>query len=402
MQNLKKAVIYSSTALALASLTFSCGPKKIDPTAYPITPEDRQMEKIPDVCKPLYEAIKTVPKVAVLDFSNNTTFDAAKVLQAQSQSQYQRARVGGAMVGVAPGAAGIVYGEAEAGKRRSQYEAVSRQVNAKLGESVAEAVAATLVEMGGAKVFTRRDLKKVLQEQQFQQSGLADEKTLVQLGKLAGVRYIITGSVNNVTLKWIQAESAKKGLQKHLGLVGSVLAAAVETQEGWNISTDLTIKVIDVQTGQVVLAKNVSGREVIGKVPHLSFDAIIGGIKKAAGDAISDAKEDLSKYFKIRGYILQTRTAPDKSERYALINMGSKLGVKPGQEFYVYTFEEVVDPLTNKSDCDMVKLPVTLEATNQVQSNKSWTVVKGDKNQILRVKVGQIVERVPIKGGFGF
>ncbi|RMD46836.1 MAG: curli production assembly protein CsgG [Aquificota bacterium] len=264
---------------------------------------------------------------------------------------------------------------------------------------MAEGVAATLVEMGGAKVYTRRDLKKVLQEQQFQQSGLADEKTLVQLGKLAGVRYIITGSVNNVNLKWIEATSAKQGLQKHLGLVGSVLAAGIETQEGWNISTDLTIKVIDVQTGEVVLAKNVSGRQVIGKTPTLSFDMIIGGIKKAAEDAINDAKTDLSKYFKIRGYILQTRTAPDKSKRYALINMGSKLGVKPGQEFYVYTFEKIVDPLTNKADCDMVKLPITLEATNQVETNKSWTIVKGDENQIMRVKAGQIVERVPIKSG---
>ncbi len=395
-----KQTIYPSLAVAaVISLTFSCGPKKIDPTALPVTPQDRQIAKIPDVCKPLYESIKSIPKVAVLDFTNNTTFDAAKVLQAHGSRSYKRvgAGVGGVVVG--PTGVGVGYAEAEAGKERSQLEAVSRNVNAKLGESVAEGVAATLVEMGGAKVYTRRDLKKVLQEQQFQQSGLADEKTLVQLGKLAGVRYIITGSVNNVNLKWIEATSAKQGLQKHLGLVGSVLAAGIETQEGWNISTDLTIKVIDVQTGEVVLAKNVSGRQVIGKTPTLSFDMIIGGIKKAAEDAINDAKTDLSKYFKIRGYILQTRTAPDKSKRYALINMGSKLGVKPGQEFYVYTFEKIVDPLTNKADCDMVKLPITLEATNQVETNKSWTIVKGDENQIMRVKAGQIVERVPIKSG---
>jgi len=149
--------------------------------------------------------------------------------------------------------------------------------------------------------------------------------------------------------------------------------------------------------GEVVLAKNVSGKEIIGKVPNLSYDAIIGGIKKAAQDALDDVKEDLSKHFKIRGYIMQTRTSPDKSERYALINVGSKFGVKPGQKFFVYTFESVEDPLTNKVECDIIKLPVKLEVSNQIQANKSWTVITGDKKQIMRVKVGQIVERAPVK-----
>jgi len=386
-----------SVILTSSAILFSCGPKKIDPTAYPITPEDKQIEQIPEVCKTLYKSIKELPTVAVVDFTNNTTFDAAKVMQAHASHQYQRSTVGAAGIGVAPGAVGIVYGEKTTGQSKSQLEAVSRDVNAKLGESIAEAIASTLVEMGGTKVYTRRDLQKILQEQKFQQSGLVDEKTVVQMGKLAGVRYIITGSVNNVNLKWIQADAAKQGLQKHLGLIGSVAAAALETQEGWNIHTDLAIKVIDVKTGEVVLAKNVSGKEIIGKVPNLSYDAIIGGIKKAAQDALDDVKEDLSKHFKIRGYIMQTRTSPDKSERYALINVGSKFGVKPGQKFFVYTFESVEDPLTNKVECDIIKLPVKLEVSNQIQANKSWTVITGDKKQIMRVKVGQIVERAPVK-----
>ncbi len=393
----KAAVFCVSVAVSLFLASCVGGVKEVDPTAFQITPLDRKVEEIPDACKAAYEM--AIPRVAVVDFTNNTTFDAAKVLQSQETGQYKEATVGGAGVGVAPGAIGIVYGEATAGDYQKQLEMVTRDVNAKLGESVAEGVTAQLVEMGGTKVYTRRDLQKVIQEQQFQQSGLTDVNTLVQLGKLAGVKYIITGSVNNVNLKWISAEYAKKGLSQHLGLVGAIAAAAIETQEGWNLSTDLTIKIIDVETGEVVLAKNISGKEVLGKTPQLTFDAIIGGIKKAAMNAIAEAREDLSKYFKVRGYIIQTRTSPDKKLRYALINVGSKAGIQPGQEFYVYTFQVVVDPFKKTEECDMVKLPVTLEVTNQIQDNKAWTVVKGDENQIVRVRVGQLVERKPMKEG---
>lgn len=165
-----------------------------------------------------------IPTVAVLDFTNNTTFDVAKVLQVQASILYQKSTVGAVGIGIVPRNTDIVYSKASKGSSKLQFETISRDINAKLGESVAESVAATLVDIGSVKVFTRRDLTKVLQEQQFQQSGLVDEKTLVKLGKLVGVKYIITGSINNVSLKWIQADLAKRNLQNHLGLIGTIAA----------------------------------------------------------------------------------------------------------------------------------------------------------------------------------
>lgn len=382
--------------ITLLIIVSSCGPKKIDPTTYKILSEDKQITEIPEVCKSYYENLKELPTVAVVDFTNNTTFDVAKVLQAHGSRVYTGSTTAVMGAGIAPGGVIAGYGSTSQSYTKINLEAISRNVNAKLGQSVASGVSAFIAEMGGAKIYTRQDLQKILNEQKFQQSGLVDEKTLVKVGKLAGVRYIVTGSVDNVTIKWIDVEYLKQGLQKHLGLVGSVLAAGVETQEGWNISTDLTIKIIDVQTGEILFAKNVSGRAVLGKVPTLTYDAIIGGIKNAAKNALEEAKKPLSKYFSVRGYIIQLRTSPDKSERYALINIGSKQGIKSGYEFYVYDFEEVIDPLTRRKSCDLIKLPVILEATNQIQPTKTWTVVKGDKNQIFRIKLGQIVERAPL------
>ncbi len=384
-------------------LLVACGTKapEIDPTAYPITPEDRIKVDIPDACRVAYE--NAVPTVAVIDFANNSTFDLAKVIQSQTAGTRTTKEVHGGVWGVTAGPGGVGVGHVGASASRTdwrtQAQTISRDVNAKLGESVAEAVVSEIANIGGMKIYTRRDLQKVLEEQKFQMSGLVDPNTAVQIGQLAGVRYIVTGAVNNINLRWVEVgESVKHGLSEHLGLVGTALAAAASTQEGWNLTVDLVVKVIDAQTGEVVLSKTVSGREVLGKTPTFNYDSIIGGAKKAAAEALEDIRPELSKLFPLRGYIIQLRTAPDKSARYALINVGAKQGLKEGQEFFVIDFQVVEDPITGKVSCDQIKLPVTLVVSKQIQTDKAWTVVQGDKNQIMRVKLGQVVERKPLKG----
>jgi curli biogenesis system outer membrane secretion channel CsgG len=395
---MRKKLYFLSSLVVFSTFTSSCinSSKEIDPNSYPITAQDRTVMEIPNVCKSKYENMKNLPKVAVLTFTNNTTFDVAKVVQSKASGEYVEGRAGVAAVGVAPGVAVGGYQEVSAGKISTKSESISRQVNAKLGESITEAVASAIVEMGGAKVLTRQDLDKILQEQKFQQSGLVDDKTAVQIGKLSGAKYIITGSINNVEIKWVDLEDLKKGAQKYLGVAGSLLAIGAATQEGWNISTDMTIKVIDVETGEVVFSKQVSGRKVIGKVPNPNYDTIIGGVKGAAKNAVESSKEALAEFFAVKGYIVQLRTNPSKEERYALINLGSKFGVKPGQEFFIYEFQEVHDPISGKRYCEQIKLPVSMIISNQVQPTSSWGVISGDKNQIMRVKIGMPVKRASI------
>ncbi len=385
------------TILVLSALIISgCAPQvvKIDPTSF--LPDTGPKETIPQVCRSQYEA--AIPKVAVVNFTNNTTFEYAKMVQMSVQGESERTRVGGAAVGVVPGAAGIVWGEKEKRKFREDSQRIERDINAKLAESVEDGVTDEIVRMGGAKVYTRTEMKKIMEEQKFQMSGLVDESTLVNIGKLAGVKYIITGSVNNVNLKWVSLQELKGGLKQHLGVVGSVLAIGAEAQEGWNIDTDIALRIIDVETGEIVFSKIVKGKEIIGKVPYPSYDALIGGMKKAASKAIVDARPELSRWFTIRGYILQTRTSQDGKSRAALVNVGRKQGITEDMKLIVYTFQEIEDPLTGKRSCDMVKLPVTLIPTDQIQDDKGWFVIDGDQKNIERVRVGQLVERGEMKG----
>jgi hypothetical protein len=183
------------------------------------------------------------------------------------------------------------------------------------------------------------------------------------------------------------------------------MAAGLEAQEGWNIGTEITLRILDVETGEVLLSDKVIGKVNIGKIPYPNYDALVGGIKKAASKGIENTIPKLSKWFTVKGYINQLRTSPDGKERVARINIGEKLGIKPGSKLVVYTFEELEDedPVTGikKSSCNIFKLPVELTVTDQIQAESAWTTVEGKPQDLKRVKVGQLVERQPL-GGQGF
>jgi len=374
---------------------------KIDLTAF-VT--DREpMIKVSLACKPKYDA--PLPLVAVTNFTNNTTFDYAKVVQSQVQGSGQRTAVGGAAVGVAPGAAGVVWGQHERSSFQANAQTISREVNAKLGESIEDGVTDEIVNMGGAKVYTRSEMQKIFSEQKFQQSGMVDDATMIQLGKLKGVKYIITGSVNNIDLKWVTHQSARQGLGKGgsgnlaIDLIGVAVAAGLEAQEGWNIGTEVTVRILDVETGEVLLSKKMTGKHIIGKIPYPNYDAIIGGVKKAASKSLATARPELSKYFPLKGYVTMIKNSPDGKEKAVRISVGEKVGIKPGNELFVYTFEEMEDPMSGKKECDVQRLPITLRvSSDQLQPNVAWAMVEASKPEQLRmIRVGQLVERKPLK-----
>jgi curli biogenesis system outer membrane secretion channel CsgG len=374
---------------------------QIDLTAF-VSDKEPKIQ-IPLICKSKYDA--PLPFVAVTNFTNNTTFDYANVVQSQVQGSGQRTAVGGAAVGVAPGAAGVVWGTKERSSFQANSQSVSRQINTKLSESIEDGVMDEIVNMGGAKVYTRKEMDKVFSEQKFQQSGMVDDSTMIRLGKLKGVKYIITGSVNNVDLKWVSYESARKGLDKGgsssllTNLAMAAGAAALETQEGWNIGTEVTVRILDVESGEVVLSKKLAGKHIIGKTPYPNYDALIGGIKKAASKSLQNARPELSKYFPLKGYVTMIKNSPDGKEKAVRISVGEKVGIKSGNELFVYTFEEVEDPMSGKKECDVQRLPLSLiVSSDQLQPNVAWAMVEANKpDQIRMIRVGQLVERKPLK-----
>jgi hypothetical protein len=155
------------------------------------------------------------------------------------------------------------------------------------------------------------------------------------------------------------------------------------------------VRIIDVETGEVLFSEKITGRENLGKLPYPGFAEVVGGVKKAASQNMSRLKPALAKQFIAKGYILQIKISPDGKERIALINIGRNNGLNEGTRLSVYTFSDLEDPLTGKKTCDQSKLPVTLVMTEQLRADTAWVLVEGNAEQIKRVRTGQLVETRP-------
>ena len=392
---MKKNIILGSLVVAVGLFT-GCG-TNINMADYPN--KIRQTYQVPEVCEAEYEKLKNIPRVAIVKFTNNSSFNKANVETKNGEANYE----GAAVAGIVAGKNGVGIGVASKEHVDVHTNKTSRVVDPKLDKAITSALEGILAELGGAEVYSREDLDKIMKEQKLQQSGLFDENTLVQVGKLAGVKYIITGSIDSVTQKYDDYEGAAQAATQNnnkndLGsLIGKALVnAGASAMSGMKITTRVTFKIIDVETGKIVASVQKEETKNIGKIPHPTYDQVIGGIKDDIMEALQDAKTELSEFFGVKGYILQVKTDKDRKNYIAQINLGKKDKVKPGQTFSVYQFEENEDPISHEVTCDKVTMNVKLKVSdNQIQEKRAWTVADGDDAPKLRP--GQIIKRDAIK-----
>ncbi|MGA1845721.1 CsgG/HfaB family protein [Deferribacter abyssi] len=394
---MKKFFVLSGVVIIILTL-ISCGPPKLDPMSLSVIPADTEQVKVPDVCRVQYESRKL--RVAVVDFANNTTFGKMTGVNTSIKGQGTTTHTSAGVAGivVAPGAAGIGY--AEASKTKYKYSkninTFMRQIAPNIGNYAQSAVEDILVNMGGVDVFTRANMKKVMQEQGFQ-INVADQNTLVKFGKIAGVSYIITGTVDNIKAYYVppkKSENSDTGnalANLALTLTKTVVKAATE---GWNVNVEMTVQVIDVSTGRIIASKKVKGRELAGTQPNFNPELIITAAKKAMGEAAEDIKPELSDLFAVKGYIIQLRG----NKEVALVNLGKVNGIQPGQELEAYEFLEIKDPFKGTVSCSKARIPVKMIVSDQVDENQCWVKIEGDERNKQRLKIGTLVKRAKLHG----
>jgi curli biogenesis system outer membrane secretion channel CsgG len=121
-----------------------------------------------------------------------------------------------------------------------------------IGKGMADQVVDALVNDGSFRVIERKKLDTVLAEQDFAHSNRADPSaaTLAKVGKVLGVKYIISGSIT----KFSTEQSSKGGTLKgiHLG-VGKA-----------KTEVNLTARMIDATTGEILVSAKGHGESKKG------------------------------------------------------------------------------------------------------------------------------------------
>jgi curli biogenesis system outer membrane secretion channel CsgG len=389
--------MYQLISLILVSIIFiGCGEINIDIPNY----QNRilQPEIVPDVCKKEYELLKNIPRVAVVKFTNNSSFSKANTLISHRNSNYAHA-------GIATALNNITTAEIDTANSNSNTNSINRIVDPKLDKAIASALEGSLSKIGGIKIYSRNDLNKIIKEQKLEQSGLFNEKTLAKVGKLAGVKYIVTGSIDSVIQEFkdyrgITTLASQLMLNNNKNLKNTLAATTAQliatSQSGMKITTRATIKIINVSTGEIIFSDSIKKSKNIGLILNPTYTQIIGAIKYDLIEGIKELKPKLSQLFAPSGYILQIRSDKKHNNFIAQINLGTKQGIKPSQTFKVYKFDEITDPVTNKTICDKYTMNVKLIVSkNQIEKNSAWTIAKGDDASKLRP--GQIIKRETIK-----
>lgn len=383
-----KTIVWILFALFLLQ---GCSQKQINITQYPLTLEEKI--EIPNVCK--YEYTPLFSTIAVMDFTNNSTFGKAEVYDSTTTQQ-------GSVI------AGIIVNDQGAGvgagaKSSKKSISVKREVDAKLSQTLTPLLESKIAQLSGTTLVARNDIEKINEELKLQDSGLLEPSSVVEFGKLLGARYLVTGSIDNVEINHRNNEQAAIAVNnvtsksndsntQIAGLIGRVLTSFTD---GILIKTTITVKILEVQSGKIVYAQTLSDDVNIGKFSNPTYDIYIGGIKSAIISSLEQLHYDFSNQFILKGYI--TKIKSDGNTQLVQINLGKKNNIQPNQIFNVYTLEESIDPLLGTLSCDKIQLPVTLSVTSYISDTHSW--LKPEKNDI-KLKLLQLVESSNTQRGF--
>jgi TolB-like protein len=177
----------------------------------------------------------------------------------------------------------------------------------KLNVSVTDKLVTQLVNLRRFKVMERASLEKVLKEQKLQVSGVVDEKTAVNVGKIAGADAIIIGDVNivggfaKVSARVIDTETSEtivakeeqaqgvsiEDVEKTVGRVAIDIYNELPIVEGYVVSQDQDLIYIDIGSEKGIRkgSKCVAFREG-EKIRHPVTGEILGSRVTKLGELV--------------------------------------------------------------------------------------------------------------------
>jgi curli biogenesis system outer membrane secretion channel CsgG len=123
-----------------------------------------------------------------------------------------------------------------------------------IGEGISDMIVDELVNDGSFRVIERKRLDAILAEQNFSNSERADPsaKTLAQIGKALGVKYLIVGSVTKFGTEQSNRSFGGGGYGSAFGL------GQVGTSKG-KANVAITARMIDTSTGEIMASAKGEG-----------------------------------------------------------------------------------------------------------------------------------------------
>ncbi|OGR16375.1 MAG: hypothetical protein A2X81_00385 [Desulfobacterales bacterium GWB2_56_26] len=204
-----------------------------------------------------------------------------------------------------------------------------------MGGIVAEWFTTAMVQDGRFEVVERALLKKIVEEQKLGMTGLIDENSSAQLGKILGVKTIISGSV-------------------------------LQFQD----TIEVNARIINVNTGSIVAAENVRSNtsENLKSLIELLTSRIV-------------------KNFPLTGYVVKKRGDS------VLIDLGATSGLQLGMEFIVFKEGEVIKHPKTGIVLDVEQIHTGKVRITEISLNTANAEILSEEDG-RKIAVGQLVQNI--------
>lgn len=232
--------------------------------------------------------------------------------------------------------------------------------NVDIGKGIVQMLVTDLVKDGTYSVVDRQAMDKILAEQNFSNSNRADATSAARIGKLLGADAIVTGSITEFGNEKKETGIGGGGANWHgigLGKIGRTNAKA---------NVGINARIINVDTGEIMGVAEGQGQSARastnllggggnwhgaggGDVNFGSSDfqqTIIGEATKQAVDQVSAGLVSDAAKISTRTVTVEGTVAGVEGDQI-ILNVGSKAGIKVGDQFTVMRVsKEIKDPTT--------------------------------------------------------
>ncbi len=138
----------------------------------------------------------------------------------------------------------------------------------RLGTQMSDVLETELIKSQQFRVFERQALKHVIDEQKLGGSGLVDPETAAKVGKIKGVKYIVSGSVTNFGIQQSRDSFIVGSTKRHVA------------------QCTVDVKLVDVETSEIIWKDSGSGKALSSATQVMGAGTSAGYDESLAGDCL--------------------------------------------------------------------------------------------------------------------
>ena len=238
--------------------------------------------------------------------------------------------------------------------------------NVNVGKGIADILVTKLVQGGQYSVIERKQLDKIIAEQNLGASGRVDEATAARLGKILGVDALILGSIHT-----FGRDDKSKGTGGGVSVPVPVFGGVKLGSKKAKATVGINYRMVATDTAEIFAAGDARGEskregasiQATGGVKGVYTDGEVGMnssnfAETIIGEAVYDCVNKLAAQLEEKANNLPARTSAavksegtiaDVSGNTVIINIGRNAGLKKGDRLEVKRVSrEVKDPDTGK------------------------------------------------------